>query len=338
MRDIEWFVPVTVVVAIQYLLWWWLAAQGLATTPLFALSDLLAYTFMASVTLVRYLWFLAQLRRAGETAPISRSIDLLKANWFRIIVTLLALQIISVQSALFSSLKAAIPTVNPFWFDASLVRLEGTLFGEQPWKLAYAALAPAVSFFDVAYETWLPIQIVAIFSVLLFKPSELKAQAMLSFVLAWLLLGIVAAGAFSSVGPIFFDRLANGSDFVGIPLDHAPHTAKVSAILWSSYRSGHLEIGSGISAMPSMHVALTLWLAFVLRRTLLAPLAWIYVAIIWIASVLLGWHYFTDGLAGIFGMTLIWLCTPSLLKFSSTWLPTSRGDARPPINPSLRSR
>ena len=33
---------------------------------------------------------------------------------------------------------------------------------------------------------------------------------------------------------------------------------------------------------------------------------WAYVALIWFGSVHLGWHYFSDGVAGIAGALLVW--------------------------------
>ena len=80
--------------------------------------------------------------------------------------------------------------------------------------------------------------------------------------------------------------------------------------------------------MPSMHVALTLWAALVLRKTFLAPLTWAYVPIIWIGSVVLGWHYFTDGLVGMIGIVLIWCWSPFLIKGTNKILAI--------MNPTLR--
>jgi hypothetical protein len=323
-EDVEWFVPAVIIVAIELALALSLALLGLAPMPLFNDNGLLAYTFMAIVAFVRFIVFLFQLWRSEEAAPIARSMEVGRANIGRIFVAVLAVQMLIVQSACFNAVKAAIPSVNPFWIDPALMHLDGLAFAGQPWKLFYSLGGWATPFFDIAYSAWVPIQIISIFSVLLLKPSAMKSQAILSFVLAWFLLGIILACAFSSVGPIFYDRLYGTHAFVGLPLPNSPNTARESAMLWSSYQSGQLKVGSGISAMPSMHVALALWFALILRKTFLRYIAWAYVPIVWIGSVLLGWHYATDGLVGLVGMLAVWKLAPTVLRFTSFW---RRGDA-----------
>lgn len=313
-RDIDWLVPMLLIVGLQFLLWLWLAVSGLAPTPLFGLSGLIAYTGLAAVAVVRYLWLLFAMAKSGEAKPISRSIAMLKQNAGRLMIAIVAVQVISIQSASFNAIKTAIPRVNPFWLDPYLAHIDATLFGEQPWKLAHNAFGFAVPAFDAAYAAWLILQPIAFFGLLTLKPSPLKSRAIVSLLLSWLILGIGAAFLFSSAGPIFYDRLFGGGTFAGLDQVDAPNALRASEYLWASYTSGALVIGAGISAMPSLHVGLALWLALVLRKSFLAPLAWAYLPVIWIGSVLLGWHYFTDGLLGLIGVAIIWRATPVLLR------------------------
>lgn len=57
----------------------------------------------------------------------------------------------------------------------------------------------------------------------------------------------------------------------------------------------------GISAMPSLHVAMvavtSYWLAAAKRWTLVVTVPW--VLLVWSATVVLGWHYILDGAGGI---------------------------------------
>lgn len=76
--------------------------------------------------------------------------------------------------------------------------------------------------------------------------------------------------------------------------------------------AGRAFAPNGISAMPSMHVGLTLWLALVLRHTRWAKLTWTYFVLIWLGSVHLGWHYASDGLVAGLAILLIWRCAPFL--------------------------
>ena len=70
-----------------------------------------------------------------------------------------------------------------------------------------------------------------------------------------------------------------------------------------------VAMGSGISAMPSMHVALATLFALVGWRTnrWVGIATTLFAVIIQIGSVHLGWHYAIDGYAGAVGMIVIWL-------------------------------
>jgi membrane-associated phospholipid phosphatase len=57
----------------------------------------------------------------------------------------------------------------------------------------------------------------------------------------------------------------------------------------------------GVSAMPSLHIAMValtaIWLAAAHRGTLFVTVPW--VLLVWTSTVLLGWHYIVDGAGGI---------------------------------------
>jgi len=66
--------------------------------------------------------------------------------------------------------------------------------------------------------------------------------------------------------------------------------------------------GSGISAMPSLHLGMGTLLVLAagrLDRRLMA-LALVYLVFLEIGSVHLGWHYAIDGYVGIAGALAIW--------------------------------
>jgi predicted metal-binding membrane protein len=130
--------------------------------------------------------------------------------------------------------------------------------------------------------------------------------------LAWLILGIAAATLLSSAGPIFFERLFGGGQFsaLGETLDRrgAWMTLVGSDAMWIALTSDKAGAIAGISAMPSLHVAISVWI-YLAARTMApraAPYALGYTIFIFLASVQLGWHYVSDGLAGAAGMLLVW--------------------------------
>ena len=53
----------------------------------------------------------------------------------------------------------------------------------------------------------------------------------------------------------------------------------------------------------------------------MAPFAMFYAIFMWIGSVQLGWHYVSDGLAGIAGMLAIWWLAGRLNPASSKPFP-----------------
>ena len=83
------------------------------------------------------------------------------------------------------------------------------------------------------------------------------------------------------------------------------------------YSQGALRLGSGISAMPSMHVSLA-WLGllhFCRVQAGLAVLVFGYVVVILVGSVHLGWHYAVDGILAILTTTVIWVAVVAWSEF-----------------------
>jgi len=146
--------------------------------------------------------------------------------------------------------------------------------------------------------------------VLLSKPSQLKTRSLIAYVLMWPLVGTLGSYLMSSAGPIFLDALYGGHSglLAALQQEGAKGTLEAHAYLLEAYTSRADTLGGGISAMPSMHIAMACWLALTLRAA--APrwqwAGWVYLALIWFGSVHLGWHYFSDGLVGIGGALLVW--------------------------------
>ncbi len=67
-----------------------------------------------------------------------------------------------------------------------------------------------------------------------------------------------------------------------------------------------VHINMGIAAFPSLHVAFHAYFAFWLQRLIpkLRLLGWILLAVMFIGSVITGWHYMIDSVAGVL---LAWL-------------------------------
>jgi hypothetical protein len=81
--------------------------------------------------------------------------------------------------------------------------------------------------------------------------------------------------------------------------------------LWSLYLSDTPGIAKGISAMPSLHVAIAALNAIVLYKFSKAAgvFGLLYLAVILVGSVHLGWHYAIDGYLSILAVAVIWWAT-----------------------------
>lgn len=220
---------------------------------------------------------------------------------------------IGLGASLFLPIKYAIPRIVPFWLDNPLARMERGPFGADPWLILDRLLGWAAVPIDWLYATWLPTQSLVLFCLVLAPPSAMKTRALIAYVLGWFVLGIVAALALSSAGPLFHDRIFGGSDFAGLRETLHRHGAVLalaeSDAMWSSLNSGRPTLVAGISAMPSIHVAISAWMALTARAMAPRATPWgiAYAALIWIGSVQLGWHYVADGLAGVIGIVVIWM-------------------------------
>lgn len=92
----------------------------------------------------------------------------------------------------------------------------------------------------------------------------------------------------------------------------------VQDLLWSAYNGRETGLVKGISAMPSMHVAIVcLFVLLGWRVNRIAGIGFtIFAAIIMVGSVHLGWHYAIDGYLAIILTFLIWRAVGFLVKRS----------------------
>ena len=282
-----------VVTGVEAALWLASWSAGIAPLPYLATYLLLACAGLAAAFAVRLF-----------TRPRA-----IRSSWPSLA---LGTALYGVGASFFLPLKYAIPREIPFWLDQPLASMERALFGADSWLLIYRLLVWAVIPVDRIYALWLPVQSLVLFTVMLEPPSPAKSRALIAYILAWLMLGVVAAVIFSSAGPIFLDRLLGGHQFAPLHQSLRAHGAWVvlaeSDAMWAAFARGNPGLVAGISAFPSLHVAICLWI-FLTVRTMApraSPLALCYFVFVWIASVQLGWHYVSDGLAGALGMLAIW--------------------------------
>jgi len=292
-EDKPWLVVMAAVTAAELIWWmiaWWL---GIAPAPHLAIYLGLVFIGLAAAM---------GLRLALRLAPTG-------APWPAVLT---GTALVGVGASAFLPLKYAIPRELPFWLDQPIALAERRLFGADPWVLLDRLLGWATVPMDWLYGCWLPVQLLVLFSLILARPSPIKSRALIAYSLAWFLLGAVAAMLLSSAGPLFYDRLYGGHDFQSLDSMLRARGGWValaeSDLMWAARADGDPGLVAGISAVPSVHVAMSLWIYLAARE--IAPRAalpaFLYFLLVWIGSVQLGWHYASDGLAGAVGMLAVW--------------------------------
>lgn len=321
-----WLVPLTFM-SIGAFLTAQVVGLPFGLSPWAMLSDY-AYKALRVLPLVLYIAAAFQIARAVRVAPkqplaelINHNRGLLANPWLAAarIGPLLLTPVIFVA---FSALKMLMPRFVPFWLDDSFAAMDRLLFfGWQPWELTHFLFesVQATFFIDKIYTFWVLLLSIAIVTVALFAPRQVRARFFLSFALAWLLLGVGGAWLGASAGPCYselvgaasapefrglIDRLA----FMSIASEGAINAPSWQQVLWRAHSSETYAFGMGISAMPSLHNAIATLYALAAFRIgrLLGWFMTVYALLIFVGSVHLGWHYAVDGPIGAIAMVLIW--------------------------------
>ncbi|HET6156711.1 MAG TPA: phosphatase PAP2 family protein [Dongiaceae bacterium] len=220
----------------------------------------------------------------------------------------------------FTILKISIPSLVPFSWDTPLEQFDRWLHGGiVPWQLLQPIFGvPIVTHaLNWAYNSWfLVLGFILVWQTFSRQDAQLRLQFFFSFVLGSMLLGSVGAALFSSAGPCFFGRVTGLPDPFALQIDYlraVDHSYPVWALrlqdmLWQVHVGRGVSIGAGISAMPSIHVAVATLFALVCWRAKrwLGIVMSIYALIILVGSVHLAWHYAVDGYFGAIGMIVIW--------------------------------
>ncbi|RWD00158.1 MAG: hypothetical protein EOS58_30730 [Mesorhizobium sp.] len=219
----------------------------------------------------------------------------------------------------FTTYKHEFSSLVGFFADPLFARLDATIHFGDPWRWTRAL--PVPGFFDrMLYFLYSQLWLALVAGIIVFAAWMEDAATRLRYFTALLstaiLLGVVARLAGSSAGPIFYDRLFGGDRFADLmsalkTSDSGPETLQIADYLYASYASNETVVGSGISAMPSFHVAMVtlnaLFLWSLNRRV--GSIAWLYAGLILFGSVYAGWHYAIDGYVSIATVLMIWRWT-----------------------------
>jgi hypothetical protein len=214
------------------------------------------------------------------------------------------------------------------------------MHGTDPWRLLqpYLGRPRVTQAISLIYSLWFLLMFGAWMSWALTDHPQ-RMRFLLSFALCWILLGTVAATAFSSAGPVYYAEITGeGSPFRAqmaylraVDKEYPLLSLSIRDQLWLAYITGKPDGGSGISAMPSLHVAIV---------TLCAISGWyvswrvgaamtLYAVAIFLGSIHLGWHYAADGYASVVAVATIWWAVGRFLRRRSAAV---AGGTRPSLS------
>ncbi len=205
----------------------------------------------------------------------------------------------------FAAWKTSIP---PFTWDATLARWDRALHGTDPYRLLPSSPALTLAL-DRIYLSWHVVHMGLVVWQTWSGTAETRARFWLAYVLVWIGLGTGLASLMASAGPVFVPELGMGPFLRGWTHEY----------LWSAVATGTVVLGGGVSAFPSLHIALPVLgacAAWKVSRWLALGFA-AYATIILVSSVALGWHYAIDGYASMLLVPAIWWVTGRLPQSAS---------------------
>jgi hypothetical protein len=225
----------------------------------------------------------------------------------------------------FTSYKTAIPGLMPYYADPWLANIDFMIFGVDPWRLTHAVIGPAGTVvIDRIYAIWFLIMMLYIGWFCFTRNQRLQLRGLLSYLLVSVLLATVCAPLLSSVGPCFFENFYHNARYAPMVAElraiHENDTLlAVKAMNFLLDSVGKERFGAGISAMPSIHVAIA-FLCFLVaweygRHWWAKLLGFLFFAIILVGSVHLGWHYAVDGIMSIAVTGLVWWGTGRFVRW-----------------------
>lgn len=233
----------------------------------------------------------------------------------------------------FSKMKAAIPLFQDYTWDTTFARWDRAIFfGNDAWQVLQPLLGfPIVTaFLALLYHLWFLLLYPGVLFFAFAKvDGAVRRQFFLSYVLSWTLIGGLMATLLASVGPCFVGPILGDPTFDEqmAYLETANESypvmvLKVQTMLLERFATAQDGLGSGITAMPSMHCAIAFlyWIAMRRLSARWGAFFGVFFFVTWLSSVHLAYHYAVDGLVSLLAVAAIWAGSQRVIAAWDTWL------------------
>jgi hypothetical protein len=301
-----------------------LVTSGMAGTPFGRL--LLPYTLtslgVCSLSVfVAILLLILRFAFEREVSPLNRLIRKAKSRGPYLVLPIL---IVPLFLASFTAAKSSIPYLVGFSWEAFWANADAAILGQDAWKIAHAWLGDGQEqIFELVYAGVWGFALLFSFSFVALACGPRRLATFYTAMFAtWFLAGFVAAYAFSAAGPVFAHitdpRLADR--FGPLTATLASHLTPGGLVqitqqtLETSLKHHMIVFGGGVSAMPSMHLAVAMVFIMATRRTLWSAIAISFWLLIFVLSAYFGYHYWLDGIVGSIIAVLCWLGAERLFR------------------------
>lgn len=296
-----------------------------------------ALKMVIPVSLMLYcVYYFLKLIFVGERRPLKCFAERLKLAYIyrsKLISAFILLSVISIFMSSYSTMKSLIPIVNMFYLDDLFHQTDLWIFsGHQPGLSVVKWLDNPFYIFiiNLNYNLWFFFMWTTVVYFLIAENSTNRTCFFISWISCWGLLGAFLAMLLSSAGPVYVEKL-DPTNLTYQPLmqllqeKHSwlveqgwpgLYALNTQEKLWLAYAENVEMLGSGISAMPSLHVSIAVLMALSMEEVnkFVSYFLWFFAVIIFIGSFTLGWHYASDGLVSATLTYLIWRISLAITK------------------------
>ncbi|MEN7537297.1 phosphatase PAP2 family protein [Aurantiacibacter flavus] len=309
MREKEWLLPSIVLTIVTATAALTLIPSVSGLLPALAILPAWMAGAFAISTIFGFVWMALH----GVKRPAAEAVAYLSREKRKLLFVALVMLLAGMNMVSFMWVKPLLNYLVPFWADPLLAKWDAILFlGHDPWQTLGWLSFPNAGL--VYHPIWFLLMIGSLLIAAFAPFSSNRSAILLSYFALWSVVGPLIHSILPAAGPIFYERMGYGPRFEG--LDGGPETVAVADYLWSIYANESFGAGSGISAMPSMHVTMSSWIVIVFfvfaRRWLpIAIAAWLTMFAL---SIALGWHYALDGIVGAIAAVVCYLALAKLFR------------------------